>query len=110
MLYVHRSHKAYYGRGKRGRGEDMMNSSSTRSDPQRPRNNNVKEVGTPSAQSNLCTLLIAVSTAVQSKVTQAVSEKQLLKPEAKDRPTHYESPCSLSTSLLLILPGLCVNQ
>ena len=83
---------------------------STRSDPQRPRNNNVKEVGTPPAQSNLCTLLIAVSTAVQSKVTQAVSEKQLLKPEAKDRRTHYESPCSLSTSLLLILPGLRVNQ
>ena len=40
-----------------------------------------KEVGTPPVRSNLCTLRIAVSTAVGKKVTE--TEKQLLKPEAK---------------------------
>ena len=38
-------------------------------------NNKVKEVGTPPVQSNLCASLIAVSTAVWSKVTKTVSEK-----------------------------------
>ena len=41
-------------------------------------NNTVKEVGTPPVGSNLCISLIAVSTAVRSKVTQTVSKKQLL--------------------------------
>ena len=77
-----------------GGGGVEKNSSSKRSDPQRPKrpshhrqNNSVKEVGTPSVRSNLWTSLTAVSTAARSKVTKAVSEKQLLKPEAKDSPT-----------------------
>ena len=49
-------------------------------------NKNIKEVGTPPVQSNLCTSLIAVSRAVQSKDTKTASEKWLLKPEAKESP------------------------
>ena len=83
-----------------------MNSSSARSDPQRPKRPSAtartttdgKELGTPPVESNLCTSLIAVSTAVQSKVTKTVSEKQLLKPEAKDSPTVDESPVLPSSS------------
>ena len=40
-------------------------------------NDNVKAVGTPPVRSNFCSPLIAVLTAVQNKVTKAVSEKQL---------------------------------
>ena len=42
-------------------------------------NNSVNEVETPPVPSNLCTLLIYVSTAVWNRVTKTVSEKQLLK-------------------------------
>ena len=55
-----------------GGGRALMISASARSDPQRPkshRQNNVKEVGTPSVRSSLCTSLIAVLTAVRNKVT-----------------------------------------
>ena len=39
------------------------------------KNNNVKEVGTPPVQSNLCTRPVAVSTAVWNKITKTVSGK-----------------------------------
>ena len=42
-------------------------------------------------RSSLSTSLITVSTAVQSKDSKTVSEKQLLKHEAKDSPTLFES-------------------
>ena len=50
-------------------------------------NNSVKEVGTPPVRSNLCTSLIAVSIAVRSKVTETVSEKQLLRNNSAARQT-----------------------
>ena len=92
VLYVHRNHKAYTGRGKGwvggGGGRIEMNSSSKRSDSQRQetvshrQSNNVKRMWGPrQCEATLCTSLIAVSAAVRSKVTE--SEKQLLKPEAK---------------------------
>ena len=60
--------------GGRGRVGEDMNSSSARSDPQRPKrpscshrqNNTVKEVWTPPVPSNLCTSLMAVSPAVRN--------------------------------------------
>ena len=55
-------------------------------------NNSVKEVGTPPVQSSLCTALTAVSTAVRNKLTETVSGKRQLKPEAEGSPTHDESP------------------
>ena len=55
--YIHRNHKAYLGWGK-----DMKTLGHCE-------NNNVKEVGTLPVQINLCTLLIAFSTAVQKRVT-----------------------------------------
>ena len=42
-------------------------------------NKNVKEVGTPPVRINLCTPLIAVSTAVRKTDTKTVSETQLLR-------------------------------
>ena len=61
-----------------GGGGEGMNSSTARSDPKteetvsRRQNNSVKEVGTPSVPSDLCTSLTAVSTAVRSRVTKTV--------------------------------------
>ena len=45
----------------------------------RHQNISVKEVGTPPVRSNLCTPLIAVRTAVRSKVTKTMSKKQQLR-------------------------------
>ena len=92
MLYVHRNHKAYWGREKEGgRGEgrrggggrheqlvSALRPVKTEETVSHRQNNKVKEVGTPPAPSNLCASLIAVSTAVRSKVTKTMSEKQLL--------------------------------
>ena len=56
-------------------------------------NNNVKEAGSPPVWSNMCTSLIAVSSAVLNKVTKMVSEKQLLRrTQQQDNPSSYESP------------------
>ena len=74
LLYVHRNHNAYYGRGRGGGGR--VNDSSASCDPQKNeedvdhrQNNYVKAVRTSPERSNLCTSLIAVSTAVRSIVT-----------------------------------------
>ena len=78
LLYVHRSEMAYKGRGKGGGGEGKrVSGSSACSDLQkteeavdrRQNNNYVKAAGTSPVRSNLCTPLIAVSTAVRSRVT-----------------------------------------
>ena len=62
-------------------------------------------MGTPPVRSNLGTLLIAVSTAVRSKVTKTVSGKQLLRNNWSKGLSNSLSICC-STSLLLISPGL----
>ena len=69
------------------------------------RQNDVKEVGTPPAPSNLSTSLTAVSTAVRNKVTKTVSEKQLLRNNSAARQSIQLLEPS-STSLLLISPSL----
>ena len=63
-----------------------MSGSSARSDPQKTkeavdhrRNNNAKAVVTSPVRSKLCTLLIAVSTAVRSSDTKTMSVAQLLR-------------------------------
>ena len=68
-----------------------------------------QEEGTPPVRSNLCTPLIAVSTALRNKVTKTVSEKQLLgnNSAARDSIQLWEPS---STSFLLISPGLCQQQ
>ena len=53
--------------------------------------NNVKEVGTPPVRSNLCTLVIAVSTAVRNKVVRTVSRKQLLRNNSAARQTNHSA-------------------
>ena len=57
-------------------------------------NNRVKELGTLPVPSNLCTPLIAVSTAVRSRVPKTVFERQLPrgKTQQQDNPFSYESP------------------
>ena len=58
-------------------------------------NNNVKEMRIPPVPSNLFTSLTAVAVLIaeRSKVTETVSEKQLLKPEGKKPcPALYDSP------------------
>ena len=57
--------------------------------PKRPSNNHVKEVGTPPMRSNLCDPISAVSTAVRSKVTKTVSEKQLLRNNTETRQLNH---------------------
>ena len=93
--------EAYQGRGKEegewGWGtyeklDQTLRPAKTQDIVSRRQNNTVKEVGTPPVRINLRASLIAVSTAVLSKVTKTVSEKQLFKAEAKDSPTHRESP------------------
>ena len=65
-----------------GGGGGGMNSSTARSDPKteetvsRRQNNSVKEVGTPPVPSNLCTSLIAASTAVRRKSLEDKCPKQ----------------------------------
>ena len=89
-----------------------MNSWSAYSDPQRLKRVsqcqplpefNVKVVGTSPELSNLCTLLLAVSSAVWSSnkdnVCRSTVEEQL-----KKRVVHLSEPSA--TSLLLISPGL----
>ena len=70
-------------------GGKLMNSSLPRSGLQRPKRPlaSAKEVGTPPVRSNLCTSLIVVSIAVRSKVTETVSEKQLLRNNSAARKT-----------------------
>ena len=89
-----------------------MSGWSARSDPQkteeamdhRQNNNCVKAVGTSPVRSNLCTPLIAVSTAVPNShndnVRSTTVEEQL-----KQRVVQLSEPSS--TSLLLISPGFC---
>ena len=55
--------------------------------------NNVKEVGTPrppQMRSNFCTSLIALSTAGGNRVTQTVSEKQLLRNNSAARQPYIQ--------------------
>ena len=51
-------------------------------------NNNDKEVGPLPVRSNLCTPLIAVSTAVREKVTKTVSEKQAIEDQLSSKTIH----------------------
>ena len=64
-------------------GGGRVSGSSARSDPQMTeglrRNNNAKAVVTSPVRSNLCTPLIAVSTAVRSSDTKTMSVAQLLR-------------------------------
>ena len=57
-------------------------------------NDNVKEVGTPPVQCNLCTPLIALSTVERNKVTKTCSVRKASVEEQlqKDQPSSYENP------------------
>ena len=91
------------------REREEVNSASERSNPLRPKGSSCshrqddKEVGTPSARSNLCTTLTAVSTAGRSKihedsVREATVEEQLCSqtnhPAMPDSPAPAPSPSS----------------
>ena len=98
-------------------GGALMSSAFARSDPQRPkrpsatvRTTNVKEVGTPSVRSSLCTSLIAVSTAVRNKVakTWSVRKAAVENNSAARHSIQLRKPSS--TSLLLISPGLRIHS
>ena len=88
LLYVHRNEMTYQlGTGKGGGGRAGESSSSARSDPQkseeavdhRQNNSYIKAVGTSPVRSNLCAPLVAVSTAVRSRVTRTMSVAHLLR-------------------------------
>ena len=51
-------------------------------------NNSVKEVGTPSEPSNLCTPLTAISTAALNKVTKTVSRKARVEEQLGSKTVH----------------------
>ena len=67
--------------------------------------NNLKEVGIPPLPSSLCASLTAVSTALRSKITKTMSEKQLLRNNWSNNWLSKSLWEPSSTSLLLIFPG-----
>ena len=87
-----------------GGGQIEMNNSSKCPGPQRMKRSSAT-ARTTTLRSNLCTSLNAVPTAVRSKVTRTVSEKQLLRNNSAARQT-IQLRESSSTSHLLISPGL----